>query len=207
MDWQRAYTDVCMNDLQSAYNQLAVAASAEVENFVLTVPEMLVSEHYKGTLLDVGCGNGRFAATLLKNEMVSSARVIDVSDICIDYARKAFEKCQVVGEVVRQSIENYSTLDRFDIITCWEVIEHLRRPDLVLSLFGRILEPDGAIVGSVPEGLAQNNILHLHHFYNVDLLKMLSEHFDDIRIIRYFCEESKSIRLIFVAKQAKVNHA
>lgn len=192
-----------MDAPREVYNRWASDAMIEADKFGLRDNELMVAENYSGRLLEVGCGNGRFAATLLKTEQVSYVRAIDISDVCIALTKKAFAACNVVGDCVRHCIEGYRTADKFDTIACWEVIEHLRRPDLTLTLFQRILAKDGNLVGSVPEGLAQNNPLHLNHYYNVDLLKLLSEHFDDIRIIRAYMSEAETYRLVFVAKKPK----
>lgn len=201
MDWVRAYDNVALNNPRDAYNEWAQSNCGEVEACVLTVPETWFMKDYSGKLLDVGCGNGRFAARLFQYGEVDFVIALDVSDVCVSHAQKAFEKYKVNGEVVRGSIEEYLSTEVFDTITCWEVLEHLRRPDLALNTIRRMLDENGVVIGSVPEGLAENNWLHLHHFYNTDLLELLSGQFNDIRIIQY------EKRLLFVARQPKVRHA
>lgn len=98
----------------------------------------------RGDALDVGCGTGEFLLEL----RVRGWQVVgqEVSDFA---ARIAIE----AGLDVRTC-----TLDRcgfeaesFDLVTLWDVVEHLHDPLAVLREVRRILRPSGLLVLSTPD--------------------------------------------------------
>jgi len=49
-----------------------------------------------------------------------------------------------------QLYENEAWQDSFDLIVCWNVIEHLERPGVVMEKFMRWIKPEGRIVVAFP---------------------------------------------------------
>jgi SAM-dependent methyltransferase len=103
----------------------------------------------KGRLLDVGCGNGAFA------EFASSAGYevigldVDATSIEIAQSRNIPEAsfyCITLEEFSRSK----SGLGQFDVITMFEVFEHLPNPAATLSLVKSLLRDKGLFVGSLP---------------------------------------------------------
>lgn len=98
----------------------------------------------RGTILDLGCGRGLFLRVMERFGYSAFGTELDESS-----ARAARAHCgaQVrVGSLVDCSFD----AGQFDVITAWQVFEHLHDPDVVLRECHRILRPEGALVMSVP---------------------------------------------------------
>jgi SAM-dependent methyltransferase len=101
----------------------------------------------KGRLLDIGCGNGNFLAGL---KSYSGWELFGIepnqNTITLDQ------------ELLSLNIKN-STLEEagfqsnfFDVITLWDVFEHLRDPSSSLHEIHRILKPNGILIMRIPNG-------------------------------------------------------
>jgi len=103
--------------------------------------------HYKskGRLLDVGCATGDFLAEMHK---VRGWDVygVEPSPVASQYAR------QHLGVSVRTGLfdEVGFTEGSFDVITMWNVLEHLSDPFHSLSTINRLLASNGLLVVSTP---------------------------------------------------------
>jgi 2-polyprenyl-3-methyl-5-hydroxy-6-metoxy-1,4-benzoquinol methylase len=98
-------------------------------------------------VLDVGCGEGFFAAELKKD----SNRVTGIDRLPVAEKNGAMERYftadldQGIAPVIEQLAEK-----RFDRVLLLDVLEHLKQPDRLLMQCGQVLKPDGAIVVSLP---------------------------------------------------------
>ena len=102
-----------------------------------------LARHFKpgGHLLDFGCAAGYFL------EMAHSRgwRIAGV-ELSQDMAATASKQ---LGIVVANSLNDVSKHD-FDVITLWEVVEHLPRPVSELSHLYQFIRPGGALMLSTP---------------------------------------------------------
>jgi 2-polyprenyl-3-methyl-5-hydroxy-6-metoxy-1,4-benzoquinol methylase len=92
-----------------------------------------------GRLLDVGCAYGFF--------LQEARRYFDVHGI--EIAEDAAKHCGKSGLDVSTGIADANTLAAFgelDVITLFDVIEHLPKPDETLALCNRHLRPGGILV-------------------------------------------------------------
>lgn len=96
-----------------------------------------------GKHLDIGCGSGRYVHWMRQHGWDSQG--IEISATAVKNAREA-------GLSVRQTtlLEAGFPANQFDLITAWEVLEHLPRLSDNLSEISRILKEGGKFVGSVP---------------------------------------------------------
>jgi 2-polyprenyl-3-methyl-5-hydroxy-6-metoxy-1,4-benzoquinol methylase len=103
-------------------------------------------------ILDIGCGDGKFASLLGKT---TNARVvgIDVSEAAIALAGQRIESYRVdVGK------DNYPFEDgHFDGIFCGEVIEHLFDTDHLLDEINRVMNDEGFCILTTPNLAAWYN--------------------------------------------------
>jgi SAM-dependent methyltransferase len=89
-------------------------------------------------LLDVGCAAGFFLE--VARERGWTVEGVEVSDYAADQARRLGLK------VFRGSLLELPDAEpRFDVVTMWDVIEHLERPDRALAKVRRMLEPGGVV--------------------------------------------------------------
>ena len=98
-------------------------------------------------VLDVGCGHGFFVHT--SNQKGFLAEGVDIDQQAVEYGRK-----QLNLTIHSHSIESLDTLGKstgqFDLITFWQVLEHLRLPGSTVRAAKSLLRPGGYIAGSVP---------------------------------------------------------
>ncbi len=108
-------------------------------------------EGRRGRLLDVGCGLGFFvkrAGACAGWEAVG----YEISPDAVRYARERLGLENVCcGRVEGASLPDGS----FDLITLWDVIEHLPEPDALLQELARLLAPGGILFLHTPNAAVQ----------------------------------------------------
>lgn len=97
-----------------------------------------------GRLLDVGCATGVFLDGMrLRGWTVTG---VEINAKAAQYARERLGLEVFVGELEEAGYPDAS----FDVITLWDVLEHVRDPRWTLEEIGRILRPEGLLVLSLP---------------------------------------------------------
>ncbi len=153
----------------------------------------------KGTLLDIGCGNGYFMA--LCQSKGYEVQGVDISAWAAKYATEELGFKVTVGE-----IEDVNMPTRFfDIITMWHFLEHTRNPLKVVQKANTWLKRDGVLIIEVPNydgtdarGYGENWIgwqfpYHLFHFTPETQQKLLQKSgFQIIKKKDYHSERVKS---------------
>ncbi len=91
------------------------------------------------TLLDVGCAAGFFLEAARARGW--TVRGLDVSAYASEYARRELDLDVELGSI--ESAADGSS--KFDVVTLWDTIEHLSRPDLALINVRRQLKPEGIL--------------------------------------------------------------
>ena len=95
-----------------------------------------------GAVLDVGCGRGVFLDILAKHGYH-----------CLGTERSETSGCDA-KELVKIMIGNIEDInlpdESFDMVTFWQVLEHLHNPKNAIAEASRILRPGGKILIQVP---------------------------------------------------------
>lgn len=122
-------------------------------------------------VLDAGCGSGY--GTRLLAQTGAKVTGVDRAREAIDYARSIYADDRVTW--VCSSLEDYSSPeDHFHRITCFETIEHVNNPGMLLRSFSRILRKDGLLLCSVPIVPSRHfDQYHLHDFTEDSFLDLL----------------------------------
>ena len=141
-----------------------------------------ISERYGnpgGTLLDVGAGYGTFCEEVVA--LGGFARVI-----ALEPEPQLAETCRSKGlEVVEAPVEQ-AELDPADVITSFEVIEHLFSPRDLIQRCAGLLQPGGLLVLTCPnvrgfdivvmrEGASAVDAEHLNYMHPGSLGKLLDD--------------------------------
>lgn len=98
-----------------------------------------------GRLLDVGCATGFFLDEARKAGWRATG--LDPSDFAVQYARQQFGLDVQCGTL--ESVE--LPAQSFDLVTMWDVIEHVSDPAGTIRLAGRLLREDGVITLATPD--------------------------------------------------------
>ncbi len=103
-----------------------------------------------GHLLDVGCATGNFLHEMARRG-IWEVEGVEPSAKAIAYARDRFGLTIHQGRLTEVDLPDAA----FDVVTMWNVLEHLHHPLANLQVVQRILRPGGLFVFSIPnlEGL------------------------------------------------------
>ena len=105
----------------------------------------------QGRLLDVGCGLGYFVKRVA-DVPGWEAYGYEISPEAVAFARETLGLPNVVcGKVETSSLARGS----FDVITLWDVIEHIPEPDPLLSYLCTLLTDDGTLCLHTPNASIQ----------------------------------------------------
>lgn len=105
----------------------------------------IVSRDEPINLMDFGCGNGNAVSQYLFQDGVNYYGV-DIHEPSLDYARNNYEDDNV------KFLNHIPDGILFDVIVYADVIEHSKDPISLLNYHSNILNRDGFIIGSVPNG-------------------------------------------------------
>jgi SAM-dependent methyltransferase len=133
-------------------------------------------------VLDAGCGVG-YGAGVLKRAGAVEVVAIDVSEAIIDVARNEAPD-GVVFEVGDLRSLSYSE-SSFDLIVCFEVIEHVEEQERVLDQLARVLHPKGLLLISSPnrDHYVPGNPHHRHEYVPSELRTALENRFSSVRLL------------------------
>jgi len=105
-------------------------------------------QHYFPTvnsILDVGCGRGNFLDIVKKEINNSLVFGVEFNDEISKYLHNQLN-IEIIGKTLDDVPNNYS----FDLITMWDVFEHLSDPIRDLTIVNGLLNRGGAFVFSIP---------------------------------------------------------
>jgi 2-polyprenyl-3-methyl-5-hydroxy-6-metoxy-1,4-benzoquinol methylase len=133
-------------------------------------------------VLDAGCGTG-YGAAMLAEAGAAEVVGVDVAEAVVEAARSragarlAFSR----ADLVRLPFEAGS----FDVVTCFEVIEHVLDPVAVLAELARALAPDGVLAISSPNAdrYPPGNPHHVREFTTSEFRALLAEQFAEVRLL------------------------
>ncbi len=171
------------NSKASAFFQSNIIAPTELKRIELIVKPRLayIEEKYptKGKWLDIGCSSAM---------LLAEAKNVGWEVLGIDFEKKAIESAGRRGVMVLdQPIESLGIKCEFNLITLFEVLEHLSNPRETLEACYAATTTGGSIVITVPNiegfefealGVSHTNICppsHLNYFSPATLTRLLIE--------------------------------
>lgn len=107
-------------------------------------------------IMDIGCGNGVITRRL--GLMGFNVLGVDVSEKAIAKAR-SLNTCQNVSFEVKSAEELVAGGVKYKAIICSEVLEHLQQPEKLLTVIREILDQDGILIVTVPNGRGGRELL------------------------------------------------
>ncbi|MFH0790297.1 MAG: class I SAM-dependent methyltransferase [Candidatus Omnitrophota bacterium] len=107
--------------------------------------------HMSGRVLDAGCGDGCISLQLAKSGWEVYALDYSLDFLNILKERLAAENLTKYVQICHKDLESLDFPGSFfDAIVCGEVLEHIKDDTMIMSLFNRILKPNGVCVVTVP---------------------------------------------------------
>lgn len=98
-----------------------------------------------GKLLDVGCASGYFLNIMQKSTMLDVTGV-ELSPIASQKARDEFGLNVITGDLLSVNFPD----EQYDVVTMWNVLEHVYYPAQTICDVWRILKPGGYFIVRVP---------------------------------------------------------
>jgi SAM-dependent methyltransferase len=96
-------------------------------------------------LLDVGCATGVFLDGMRGEGW--QVQGVELSPSAAEYARRRFGLEVFIGTLEQAALENGA----FDVVTLWDVLEHVYDPRSTLLEIHRLLKPGGKLLLSLPD--------------------------------------------------------
>ncbi len=148
------------------------------------------------SVLDVGCGDGKFTYELRKQSPTNTTILgIDYSEHAIRFARAfdvkgAYNTVDMLSEISDQS-------SLFEVATLIEVLEHIE-PNQIQTFLKNIckfLTTNGYLIITVPSDTTPTNPKHFQHF-NKQTIKKTIENFFEIERIEYLNKQSPVVSIL-----------
>jgi len=167
-------------------------------NYILGLKTVLscLKSHKFSSLLDIGCGDGRFLREVSENFPNVTLKGVDYSEAAIQLA------CALNPTIdyAALDITTESLSQKFEICTLIEVIEHIPPQNLpkFLASVSNLVELNGFLILTVPHSNKPCNSKHYQHFNSSLIRKTLSPYFE-ITYIKPFDKRSRINRLLLKA--------
>jgi ubiquinone/menaquinone biosynthesis C-methylase UbiE len=133
--------------------------------------------------LDAGCGAG-YGAAILARSGARSVAGVDVDPEAVAFAEDRY------GDVASFQTGNLLALpyddDAFDLVVCFEAIEHVVDPERALDELRRVTAAEGVLAISTPNRgvYREDNPFHVKELTTEELREALQARFANVRIFR-----------------------
>jgi 2-polyprenyl-3-methyl-5-hydroxy-6-metoxy-1,4-benzoquinol methylase len=143
-------------------------------------------------VLDAGCGLG-YGSAMLAEAGAESVAAVDVAAEIIEVARDQADD-RVTFEVA--DLRSLPFADNaFDLVVCFEVIEHIDEQPAALDELRRVLAAGGVLVISSPnpDVNVPGNPHHVRELTPKELERLLGERWDAVRILQQYDFEASAV--------------
>lgn len=146
----------------------------------------------KINILDIGCGLGYFLN--LCDGIGWQTFGVDISTYAIAYAGK-YTKAKLDIINIKNDKLPYEN-DFFDVITCFDVVEHLENDNIIFKEINRVLNKEGLLIISTPDGKSpyDREETHINIYTKNELAIELEQH--NFKILNLFENRGYTERII-----------
>jgi len=140
------------------------------------------------SFLDVGCGRG-FILDLARKDGLNVVGT-EYCEQTAAYAKNILKLNVLIADLLDAKLG----VNKFDIISMWHVLEHVKYPSKYLEKIGKLLKKDGILIIEVPNVEERNRSLsyhvaqnktHYHYFSEKTLTTLLSNQGFAVKKISY----------------------
>jgi 2-polyprenyl-3-methyl-5-hydroxy-6-metoxy-1,4-benzoquinol methylase len=126
--------------------------------------------HITKKVLDAGCGLGYFSRHLLDAYPSIALKGFDFSRAAIDHAAQVCPEGNFWIHDVYTSLE-----ERFNLVVCTEMLEHLENPAQAYRNLCTAIEPGGSLFLTVPDGRLDASPKHVNFWTSISLRRFLED--------------------------------
>jgi SAM-dependent methyltransferase len=134
-------------------------------------------------VLDAGCGLG-YGTEILSSAGAAEVIGIDLNAEAVEEARR---RINGAGTVQQGDVQGLEFGDQsFDLVVCFETIEHVEEAPSALAEFHRVLRPGGVLLLSSPnpDAYPPGNEHHVREYKPGELVDLVCEHFSNVEYHR-----------------------
>jgi ubiquinone/menaquinone biosynthesis C-methylase UbiE len=136
-------------------------------------------------VLDYGCGSG-YGSYILAGQALN-VQAADISQEAIEFAKKKFIK-----DSLSFCLTSNLGKEFFDVITSFQVIEHIKNVDDYLVRLKNFLSPSGILLLSTPDksnrliSYIQKpwNYYHYKEYSQKELINLLNKYFNSVKLLK-----------------------
>jgi len=138
------------------------------------------------SILDIGCGRGEFIEYLLTKKSNCSVIGVDFSTVAITEAKHKVDNVNfIVGDI--STGKGFENITKVDVVTSFEVIEHLTDPMSMIKQVEKHLKQHGYFVLTLPfENMVDGGDEHINSFGFSDVMSLFSKQWDILTMSRYY---------------------
>lgn len=148
-------------------------------------------------VLDLACGEG-YGSKMLADR-ASAVVGVDIDEKTVSHAAAKYGSTTL--EYISGSITSVPIQEDhgFDVIVCFEAIEHIEDHDKLLGEVKRLLKPEGILLVSTPnkviyhDELKEENPFHVKELYFEEFERLLTRYFKNVRFLGQRIHPSSSI--------------
>jgi len=139
-------------------------------------------------VLDAGSGSG-YGAQILRSGGATSVLGVDCDASAVEWARSRFGADGI--EFLADDCQRLAAVSgTFELICCFESLEHYERPEAFLAAAAQRLAPEGRLLVSTPDravsppfvGGRPHNPFHMHEWFREEFHQLLAAHFEQIEM-------------------------
>jgi ubiquinone biosynthesis O-methyltransferase len=198
--------------------------SKKIKDYINTFYPELKKDISECSVLDLGCGPGKYACDIAP--FVKNVKAIDCDESNIQRANELKKELNIENvEFDVAYIEDYTDNDRYDIVVLADVIEHVKNPHKVLNIALFFMKEDGILymntpnkywlieahthipmLGYLPKGLAVKLSKKTKKYSKMDYSKVYMMSFSKFRkLLKSFAikYKLKTLETTFVYKMGK----
>jgi SAM-dependent methyltransferase len=136
-------------------------------------------------VLDYGCGSG-YGSRMLSDK-AENVTAVDISEEAVNFAKDNYAADNLVFKTLSELSD-----EKYDVITSFQVIEHVSNDKKFIKELKSLLKPEGCILISTPDKknrLFNNiqkpwNIFHLKEYSGIGLNNLLLKYFARVQIFK-----------------------